>query len=57
MDRTKRGFHKKAIERGIKVTFESDCHTLYSNKYFEYFNFVSRELKISEKEVKIIEKK
>ena len=50
-------FIKKAIDRKVKVTFGSDCHELYSDKYFDYYIFISRELGLSERDVKKIGKK
>ena len=50
-------FIKRAIDRKVKVTFGSDCHELYSDKYFDYYFFIFHELGLSERDVKRIGKR
>lgn len=50
-------FIKRAIDRKVKVTFGSDCHELYSDKYFDYYIFIFHELGLSERDVKRIGKR
>lgn len=50
-------FIKKAINKGVKVTFGSDCHRTYSPRYLEYFNFVSEIINLKKGDVLKIEKR
>ncbi len=50
-------FVQKAINKNVKLTFGSDCHTKYSVLYLDYFHFVSKIVHIKERDVLRIAKK
>lgn len=43
---------QKAINKNVKLTFGSDCHTPYSMSYLDYFKFVKNNLNLSEGDFK-----
>lgn len=47
----------RAINNGVKVTFGSDCHTQYSQEYFEYFIYAAKTIGIKKEDVLKIVKK
>lgn len=50
-------FVQKAINKEVKVTFGSDCHTQYSTKYLDYFKFIKKTVTLNEGDVLKIAKK
>lgn len=50
-------FVQKAINKNVKVTFGSDCHTKYSTLYLDYFHFISKTVNLKEGDVLKIAKK
>lgn len=50
-------FVQKAVNKNVKVTFGSDCHTKYSAQYLDYFHFISKTLNLKEGDVLKIAKK
>lgn len=50
-------FVQKAINKNVKITFGSDCHTKYSTQYLDYFYFISKTVNLKEGDVLKIAKK
>lgn len=50
-------FVQRAINKNVKVTFGSDCHTKYTLSYLDYFYFISKNINFKEGDVLKIEKK
>lgn len=44
-------FVQKALNKHVKVTFGSDCHTKYSTEYLDYFHFISKSVNLKEGDV------
>lgn len=50
-------FMQKVINKDVKVTFGSDCHTKYSALYLDYFYFIRKTVNLKEGDVLKIAKK
>lgn len=44
-------FIRRALVQKVKVSFGSDCHTDYTNKYLDYYSFIARHTNIEERDV------
>lgn len=50
-------FVQKALNKNVKITFGSDCHTKYSAQYVDYFHFISKTVNLKEGDVLKIARK